>query len=88
LPFALGSLLENKGKHPATTFALDIQQFATRGQKIDLVRVLVELFGNEGDRLDHMLTSRVNTGSLRSRCCNPYVALLNLADQRLRIEFA
>src|SRR5882757_6246249 len=37
--------------------ALYFQQFPTRGQKIDLLRLLVELLGKRGDRLDYMLTA-------------------------------
>src|SRR5258708_5587385 len=33
------------------------QQFATRGQKIDLLCFLVELLGKQRDRLDHVLTA-------------------------------
>src|ERR1700755_2686996 len=40
--------------------ALYFQQFATRGQKIDLSRFLVQLLGNQSDRLDHMLTAVEN----------------------------
>src|SRR6476619_1633344 len=45
-------------------FALYFQQFATRGQKIDLLRFPVELLGNQGDRLDHMLTAIENDKKL------------------------
>src|SRR6476619_3468744 len=41
-------------------FTLYFQQFATRGQKIDLLRFPVQLLGNQGDRLDHMLTAIEN----------------------------
>src|SRR5882757_8930819 len=44
--------------------ALNFQQFATRGQKIDLLRFLVELLGKRGDRLDHMLTAIENDKKL------------------------
>src|SRR5258705_10632878 len=44
--------------------ALYFQQFATRDQKIDLLRFLVELLGNQGDRLDHMLTAIENDKKL------------------------
>jgi hypothetical protein len=45
-------------------FTLYFQQFATRGQKIDLLRFPVELLGNQGDRLDHMLTAIENDKKL------------------------
>lgn len=45
-------------------FALYFQQFAVRGQKIDLLRFLVELLGNQSDRLDHMLTAIKNDKKL------------------------
>src|ERR1700709_634159 len=49
---------------------LYFQQFAARGQNMDLFRLPVELLGKRGDRLDHMLTviendkklSRTNEG--------------------------
>src|SRR5512132_1108515 len=44
--------------------ALYFQQFATRGQKIDLLRFLVELLGNQSDRLDHVLTAIKNDKKL------------------------
>src|SRR6202051_3038378 len=44
--------------------ALTFQQFATRGQKIDLLRFLVELLGNQSDRLDHVLTAIENDKKL------------------------
>src|SRR5258706_3495110 len=44
--------------------ALYFQQFATRDQRIDLLRFLVELLGNQGDRLDHMLTAIENDKKL------------------------
>src|SRR5229473_4463852 len=44
--------------------ALYFQQFATRGQKIDLLRFLVQLLGNQGDRLDHMLRAIENDKKL------------------------
>ena len=44
--------------------ALYFQQFATRGQKIDLLCFLVELLGKRGDRLDHMLTAIENDKEL------------------------
>src|SRR6201997_2111255 len=40
--------------------ALYFQQFATRGQKIDLLRFLVELLGKQRDRLDHVFTAIEN----------------------------
>src|SRR6476619_8236619 len=40
--------------------ALYFQQFVTRGQKIDLLRFLVELLGKQCDRLDHMRTAIEN----------------------------
>src|SRR6266478_9916628 len=43
---------------------LYFQQFATRGQKIDLLRFLVELLGKQRDRLDHMLTAIENDKKL------------------------
>src|SRR6185437_610078 len=51
-------------KHPVTMLALYFQQFATRGQKIDLLRFLVELLGKQCDRLDHMLTAIENDKKL------------------------
>src|SRR5882757_5938475 len=44
--------------------ALNFQQFATRGQKIDLLRFPVELLGNQSDRLDHVLTAVENDKKL------------------------
>src|SRR6267378_884761 len=44
--------------------ALNFQQFATRGQKIDLLRFLVELLGKQRDRLDHVLTAIENDKKL------------------------
>src|SRR6478672_7054715 len=44
--------------------ALHFQQFATRGQKMDLRRFLVELLGKQGDRLDHVLTTIENDKQL------------------------
>src|SRR6202162_6061950 len=44
--------------------ALHFQQFATRGQKMDLLRFLVQLLGNQGDRLDHVLTAIENDKKL------------------------
>src|SRR6266852_7996509 len=44
--------------------ALYFQQFATRGQKIDLLRFLVELLGKQRDRLDHVLTAIENDKKL------------------------
>src|SRR6266849_3081238 len=44
--------------------ALYFQWFATRGQKIDLLRFLVELLGNQSDRLDHMLRAIENDKKL------------------------
>src|SRR6478672_2672521 len=44
--------------------ALHFQQFATRGQKMDLRRFLVELLGKQGDRLDHVLTAIENDKEL------------------------
>src|SRR6267378_6671365 len=44
--------------------ALNFQQFATRGQKIDLLRFLVELLGKQRDRLDHVLTAIENEKKL------------------------
>src|SRR3981189_3952726 len=40
------------------------QQFATRGQKMDLLRFLVELLGKQRDRLDHVLTAIENDKKL------------------------
>src|SRR5882762_5066513 len=37
--------------------ALYFQQFAARGQKMDLLRFLIQLLGNQGDRLDHVFTA-------------------------------
>src|SRR6202051_4759746 len=39
---------------------LYFQQFSTRGQNMDLFRLLVELLGKRGGRLDHMLTAIEN----------------------------
>ncbi len=36
---------------------LNFQQFPARGQKMNLFRLLVELFGKRRDRLDHMLAA-------------------------------
>src|SRR5258705_5201403 len=44
--------------------ALYFQQFATRGQKIDLLGFLVELLGKQRDRLDHVLTAIENDKKL------------------------
>src|SRR5229473_5245466 len=44
--------------------ALYFQQFATRGQKMDMLRFLVQLLGNQGDRLDHVLTTIENNKKL------------------------
>src|SRR6266566_6148821 len=44
--------------------ALYFQQFATRGQKIDLLRFLVKLLGKQRDRLDHVLTAIENDKKL------------------------
>ena len=44
--------------------ALYFQQFATRGQKMDLLRFLVQLLGNQGDRIDHVLTTIENDKKL------------------------
>src|ERR1700730_908123 len=44
--------------------ALYFQQFATRGQKIDLLRFLVELLGDQSDRLDHVLAAIENDEKL------------------------
>src|ERR1700704_5583226 len=43
---------------------LYFQQFATRGQNMDLFRLPVELLGKRGDRLDHMLTAIENDKKL------------------------
>src|ERR1700686_4663144 len=43
---------------------LYFQQFSTRGQNMDLFRLLVELLGKRGDRLDHMLTAIENDKKL------------------------
>jgi hypothetical protein len=40
------------------------QQFATRGQKIDLFCFLVELLGKQRDRLDHVLAAIENDKKL------------------------
>jgi hypothetical protein len=53
-----------KGKNPATMLALYFQQFATRDQKIDLLRFLVELLGKQSDRLNHVLTAIENEKKL------------------------
>src|SRR5882672_6372394 len=44
--------------------ALYFQWFATRGQKMDLLRFLVQLLGNQGDCVDHMLTAVENDKKL------------------------
>src|SRR5258705_7143319 len=44
--------------------ALYFQQFATRGQNMDFFRLLVELLGKRGYRLDHMLTAIENDKKL------------------------
>src|SRR4051794_3795256 len=44
--------------------ALYFQQFAARGQKIDLLGFLVELLGNQSGRLDHVLTAIENDKKL------------------------
>src|ERR1700688_1850636 len=44
--------------------ALYFQQFSTRGQNMDLFRLLVELLGKRGDRVDHMLTAIENDKKL------------------------
>src|ERR1700757_3331779 len=44
--------------------ALNFQQFATRGQKIDLLRFLVELLSKQRDRLDHVLAAVENDKKL------------------------
>src|SRR5467141_3682346 len=43
---------------------LNFQQFATGGQKIGLLRFLVELLGKQRDRLDHVLTTIENDKKL------------------------
>src|SRR5882724_8100202 len=43
---------------------LHFQQFATRGQKMHLLRFLVQLLGNQGDRLDHVLAAIENDQKL------------------------
>ena len=44
--------------------AFHFQRFAARGQKIDLLRFLVELLGKQRDRLDHVLTAIENDKKL------------------------
>src|SRR5216683_733100 len=44
--------------------AFYFQQFAARGQKIDLLRFLVQLLGNQSDRLDHVLAAIENDKKL------------------------
>src|SRR6267154_3879062 len=44
--------------------ALYFQQFAARGQKMDLLRFPVKLLGNQGDRLDHVFTAIENDKKL------------------------
>src|SRR5216684_1710374 len=44
--------------------ALYFQQFATRGQNMDLLRFPVELLGKQRDRLDHVLTAIENDKKL------------------------
>src|SRR5260221_7284438 len=53
-----------EGKNPTTMLTPHFQQFATRGQKMALLRFLVQLLGNEGDRLDHVLTAIENDQKL------------------------
>src|ERR1700692_2819395 len=43
---------------------LYFQQFSTRSQNMNLFRLLVELLGKRGDRLDHMLTAIENDKKL------------------------
>src|SRR6202140_2873539 len=43
---------------------LYFQQFSTRGQNMDHFRLLVELLGKRGDRIDHMLTAIENDKKL------------------------
>src|SRR5258708_24594001 len=55
--------------------ALYFQQFATRGQKIDLLGFLVELLGKQRDRLDHVLTAIENDKKLsRTNGVDPFPA--------------
>lgn len=44
--------------------ALYFQQFATRGQKMGLLRFLVQLLGKQRDRLDHVLAAIENNKKL------------------------
>jgi hypothetical protein len=44
--------------------AFNFEQFSTRDQNMDLLRLLIELFGKCGDRLDHMLTAIENDKNL------------------------
>jgi len=60
LPFALSHLGENRGEETRGGNNSHLQLSAIlelRGQNMDLFRLLVELLGKRGDRLDHMLTS-------------------------------
>src|ERR1700732_3390993 len=43
---------------------LYFQQFSTRGQNMDLLRLPVELLGKRGGRLDHVLTAIENDQKL------------------------
>src|SRR5882762_2450766 len=53
-----------EGKNPATMLAPYFQQFAARGQKMDLLGFLIELLGKQRDRLDHVLTAIENDKKL------------------------
>ena len=53
-----------EGKDAAAMFALYLQQFTTRGQKMDLLGFLEELLGQRSDRLDHVLTAIENDKQL------------------------
>src|SRR5260221_4599370 len=44
--------------------AIYFQQFAARGQKIDVLRFLVELLGKQRDRVDHVLAAIENEKKL------------------------
>ena len=41
-----------------------LQQFTTRGQKMDLLRLLIKLLSNRSDCLDHVLTAIKNDEKL------------------------
>ncbi|MGY4310738.1 hypothetical protein ACVWW1_000041 [Bradyrhizobium sp. JR3.5] len=61
----LGAIRWNiEGKNPAAVLAFDLEQFAARGQEMDMLCSLVQLLGNQCDRLDHVLTAVENDQKL------------------------